>query len=279
MALVSRDEADRIGVQKIEFDEIVRSRLADRMVSEMVGLSDALGESIASAIFEDVDPATAIRRNLSQFQSAALSAVDRWAEEAKDAKGKVETPLSEEDVTKMLMDTATNVLKSKPIRKRGTQTMTGTTYRTNPFEKRADVMAVVDQAARKLRKEQPEKFAGMSEDGAQATARAQVWKNHSELADAYQSLPPENGAGSIGKAHDASTSAQTAGTAGRSSTLVQQGAGVLAVLNEISDKAYELVRTGQFSSLALARAEAWRLNPDLQRRYQEANASTKPAAS
>ena len=254
-------------VEKMEFNEVLRARWADRVLAEMRRLTDILGQTVADAVFEGEDPATKIRTNVDQFRAAALAAIEELSSELTDAQGKVGAAPSDEDLQKMLITTCTHYLQKKGVTK-----MAGTTYRTHPFAKRGDVLAVVDAAASEIRKREPEKFAGMVEHNAQAAARALVWKQHGELADAYQSLPAEDGAGVAMDKADASTSAQTAGTAGRSSAPVEEGAEVLRVLDEISSKAYELIRTGKFSSLPLARAEAWRLNPDLRERYERANA-------
>lgn len=231
--------ANRTGsepVEKSEFNEVLRSRLSERIVTEMLGLADALGESVRSVVYGDEDPKSAIERNLNQFQSAATAAVDRWASEAKDAAGRVAKVPPKDALRGMALDAYTSIVASKPVNKRSDHRRLMT---TTPITKSAAYADAERQAARAFPDEtNPQvRMFKFFQTPAGKEAHAAYIEATPDRAPAPESAPVLKGQNAVDRA---------------------------------TAEARQLMKAhpDRFPSEAAARAHVWRTNPDLSEQYQ-----------
>lgn len=71
------------GVGKVEFSDVLRASLSEKVISEVIRLIDAFRESTERTIFENApgEPIeTVLQRNAQQFKEAVDTAITAWVE-------------------------------------------------------------------------------------------------------------------------------------------------------------------------------------------------------
>lgn len=227
-------------ITKARFSEAIRSRIAERVLNELAGMAHLLSESVAYAVYEGQGP-DAVKQNVAEFEAAAKSVIDQWTDEIgrgdRDEVAKLAGPenLNDGRVRWLAFNTVHQLLKTRKEEGR-LQTMT-----TGQFTKSSDVLAAATAEATKLMKAHPEKYPNV------VAARAQVWRDRPDLAEAMQTLPA-----------DTPTAPEKP---------VQKGQ---SAIDRATAEARQLMKMhpDRFPSEVAARAYVWKTDPDLAAAYQ-----------
>lgn len=232
------EASELTAIRKAEFAETLRARLSEKILAEIRLLSDTLEGAIARVVFEGKG-ADAVSENLAEFTTAVEAAISGWeAEPGNVAKLANTQRVGRLDVRGLAMIAITKVSKGRGTAPTGTEK--GRTM-TTTFTKSSDVLEAATREAEKLMKAAPEKYPNI------VAARAQVWKDRSDLADAFASFPAE--------------------TPTAPEKPIQKGQ---AAIDKATNIARELMtqHPDRFGSESDARAHVWRTRPDLAEAYQ-----------
>ena len=231
---VMLEEAELTAIRKAEFAETLRARLSEKVLAEIRLLADMLEGAIARVVFEGKG-ADAVTENLQEFTTAVQASIAEWEAEP----GNIEKLAREErvgvlDVRGLALIAITKVSqdRTESYREESMTTM---------FTKASDVVEAATREAEKLMKAAPEKYPSI------VAARAQVWRDRPDLADAFASLSVE--------------------PAPEPEQPVVKGANAIQKATNI---ARELLtnQPDRFVSEADARAHVWKTRPDLADEYQ-----------
>lgn len=126
-------------IDKARFNEFLRARLTDRVLSEIQVLAGTLGDAVAATVFNN-EGADAVRENLSEFTTAVEAVIDAWASEAGTVEKVARTKrVGTDDVTSLAMRAISKLLEEKGSDQRRSM--------TTPIRKKSDAYADAERRA------------------------------------------------------------------------------------------------------------------------------------